>query len=86
MFARNRIVTFCQEGLSSREVSRHLRVNQNDVRTWRRYRDTGTVDDMRRSGHPKATTAVTDPYSRISDQRNPESNVTMLNNAFRAEI
>ena len=41
----------CQEGLSTRDVSRRLGVNQSDVaRTWRRYRDTGTVDDMPRSG------------------------------------
>ena len=48
------------------------------------YRDTGTVDDMRHSGRPKATTTVDDRYLRISARRNPESNVTMLNNAFRA--
>ena len=48
----------------------------------RRYRDTGTVDDMRRSGRPKATTAVDDRYIRISARRNPERNATMLNNAF----
>ena len=35
-------------------------MNQSDVvRTWG---DTGTVDDMRRSGRPKATTAVDDLY------------------------
>ena len=50
----------------------------------RRYRDTGTVEDMRRPGRPKATTAVDDRYLRISAWRNPESNATMLNNAFRA--
>ena len=84
MFARIRVVTLCQEGLSSREVSRRLRVNQSDVaRTWG---DTGTVDDMRLSGCPKATTAVDDRYLRISARRNPESNATMLNNAFRAAI
>ena len=34
-FDRVRIVTLCQEGLSSREVSRRLRMNQsNVVRTW----------------------------------------------------
>ena len=49
-----------------------------------RYRDTGTVDNMRRSGRPKATTAVDDCYLRISARRKPESNATMLNNAFRA--
>ena len=49
-----------------------------------RYGDTGTVDDMRRSGRPKATTAVDDRYLRISARRNPESNATMLNNAFHA--
>ena len=49
-----------------------------------RYRGTGTVDDMRRSGRPKAKTAVHDRYLRISVRRNPESNATMLNNAFRA--
>ena len=47
-----------------------------------RYRDTGTVNDMRRSGCPKATTAVDNRYLWISAQRNPESNATMLNNAF----
>ena len=74
-----------QEELSSREVSRRFRVNQCDVvLTWRRYRDTETVDDMSRSGHPKATAAVDGRYLRISARRNPESNVTMLNNAFRA--
>ena len=84
-FDRVRIVTLCQEGLSSREVSRHLRVNQSDVvRTWRRYRETGTVDDVRRSDRPKATTAVDDRHLRIPARRNPESNATMLNNAFRA--
>ena len=85
MFVRIRIVTLCQEGLSSSEVSRSLRVNQSDVvRTWRRYGDTGTVDDMRHSGRPKATTALDDCYLWISARRNPESNATMLNNAFRA--
>ena len=49
-----------------------------------RYRDTGTVNDMCRTGHPKATTAVDDRYLRISARRNPESNTTILNNAFRA--
>ena len=34
-FDHIRIVTLCQEGLSSREVSRRLRMNQSDVvRTW----------------------------------------------------
>ena len=60
-------------------------VNQSDVvRTWKRYRDTGTIDDMRRSGRPKVIIAVDDRYLRISARRNPESNATMLNNAFRA--
>ena len=39
---------------------------------------------MRRSGRPKATTAVDDRYLRISARRNPVSNATMLNNAFRS--
>ena len=39
---------------------------------------------MRRSGRPKVTTAVDDHYLRISAQRNPESNASMLNNAIRA--
>ena len=57
-------------------------MNQSDVvRTWG---DTGTVDDMRRSGHPKATIAVDDRYLRISARRNPENNANMLNTAFRA--
>ena len=82
MFSRIRIVTLCQEGLSSREVSRRLRVNQsNVVRTWG---GTGTVDNMRRSGRSKATIAVDDRYLRISARRNPERNATMLNNDFRA--
>ena len=75
----------CQEGLSSREVSRCLSVNQSDVvQTWRKYRDTGTVDGMRCSGCPKTTTAVDDRYLRISARRNPDGNATMLNNAFHA--
>ena len=49
-----------------------------------RYRDTGTVDDMHRSGRPKDTTAVHDRYLRIAARKNPESNATMLNDAFRA--
>ena len=49
-----------------------------------RYGDTGTVDDMCRSGRPKAATAVDDRYVWISARRNPESNATMLNNAFCA--
>ena len=49
-----------------------------------RYRDTGTVDDLRRSGRPKATTAVDGRYLRFSARRNLESNATILNNAFRA--
>ena len=36
------------------------------------------------SGRPRATTVVDDRYLRISAQRNPDSNATMLNNAFRA--
>ena len=84
-FACIRFVTLCQEELSSREVSRRLRVNESDiVQTWRKYRDTGTVNDMHCSGHPKANTAVDDRYLRISTRRNPESNATMLNNAFCA--
>ena len=49
-----------------------------------RNRDTGTVDDMRRSGRPKATTAGDDRYLWISARRDPKGNTTMLNNAFRA--
>ena len=49
-----------------------------------RYKDTGTGDDMRRSGLPKTTTAVDDFYLRISARRNPENNAAMLNNVFRA--
>ena len=49
-----------------------------------KYRDTETVDGMRRSGHPKATTAVDDRYFQTSARRNPESNISTLNNAFRA--
>jgi hypothetical protein len=52
--------------------------------TWSRYGDTGTVDDMPHSGCPRATTAVDDRYLRISAWRNPDSNATMLNNAFHA--
>ena len=44
----------------------------------------GTVEEMHRSGSPKATTAVDDRYLGISARRNPESNATMLNNAFLA--
>ena len=51
-----------------------------------RYRDTETVDDMRRSDRPKDTTEIDDRYLRISARRNPKSNATMLNNAFRAAI
>ena len=50
----------------------------------REVRDTETVDNMRRSGRPKATMAVDDRYLRISARRNSESNATILNNAFRA--
>ena len=49
-----------------------------------RYRDTGSIDDMRRSGSPKSTIAVDDRYSRISARSNPERNTIMLNIAFRA--
>ena len=52
--------------------------------TWRRYRDTGTLDELSRSGRPRATTAMNDFYLRISARRNLDSNATMLNNAFRA--
>ena len=45
-------------------------------------RDTGAVDDVRRSGRTEAITAVDNRYVRISARRNPESNATMLNNAF----
>ena len=41
---------------------------------------------MRCSGRPKAITAVDDRYLRISAWWNPESNATILNNAFRAAI
>ena len=51
-----------------------------------RYRDTGIVDDNRHSGRPKDTTAVGDLYLQISARRNPESNIIMLNNDFRAAI
>ena len=61
-------------------------MNQNnDVRTWRKCRNTGTVDDMHHSGRPKATNAADDRYLRISARENPESNATMLNNAFCAD-
>ena len=50
-----------KKGSQRRDVSRRLGVNQSDVvRTWRRYGDRGTVDDMPRSGGPRATTAVDD--------------------------
>jgi len=52
--------------------------------TWRQYRDPGTVDDMSCSGLPRAITAADDRYLQVSARRNPDSNTTMLNNAFRA--
>ena len=81
-FVRLCIVTLSQEGLSSREVSRRLRVNQSNV-VWT-WGDTGTVDDMHCSGRSKATTAVDGRYLWISAQRNADSNASMLNNALRA--
>ena len=85
-FDRVCIVTLCQEGLSSTEISRRLRMNQSDVvRTWGGT-DTGTVKDIRRVAQAaqRYTTAVDDRYLRISARRNPENNATMLNYAFRA--
>jgi len=85
-FNRVRLVSLCQKGLSTRDVCRRHGVKQSDVvRTWRRYRETGTFDDMPRSGRSRATTAVVDRYLRISARRNPDSYATMLNNAFCAE-
>ena len=85
MFARIHVVTLCQEGLSSREVSRRLRVNQSDVaRTW------GGTEIQELS-----MTRVAQASQRLLLQLmtaiygfqlggNPESNTTILNNAFRA--
>ena len=39
---------------------------------------------MHRSSRTKASNSVDDRYLRISAQRNPEINATMLNNAFHA--
>jgi len=81
-----------RRGTLSRSSSRHCRPKLSHSSTAirrislrrRTYRDTGTVDDIPRSGCPRATTAVDDRYLRISAQRNPDSNATMLNNALLA--
>ena len=80
-FARIRIVTSVRKGSHQRKFPG---VSERCCSDTGRYGDTGTVDDMRRSGRPKATTAVDDRYLGISARRNPESNASMLNNAFRA--
>ena len=85
MFDHVRIVMLCQEGLSSREVSRRLRMNQSDV-VWR----WGGTDLQELSmtcvaqAAQRLLLAVDDRCAWISARRNPESNVTMLNNAFCA--
>ena len=48
------------------------------------YRHASMQENMPRSGRPRATTAVDDRYLQISARRNPDSNDTMLNNAFCA--
>lgn len=79
-----RIVSLCQEGLSSREVASCLGLNQSDVvRTWNRFRNPGIVDDMSRSGRPRATTECDDRYLRIIATRNAENTAGMINNDFQ---
>ena len=53
-----------RKGSHQWKFSRRLSEPKRFVRTWRRYTDTGTVDGMRRSGRPKATTAFDDRYLR----------------------
>ncbi|KAJ4449513.1 hypothetical protein ANN_00913 [Periplaneta americana] len=73
-----------EEGLSSREVASCLGLNQSDVvRTWNRFRNPGIVDDISRSGRPRATTECDDRYLRIIVTRNPENTAGMINNDFQ---
>ena len=75
---------FCQKGLYQGSFQTSQNEPKRCCSDMGRYRDTGTVDDMHRSGRPKATTAVDDRSLRISSRRKPENNATMLNNAFCA--
>ncbi|KAJ4427450.1 hypothetical protein ANN_25073 [Periplaneta americana] len=81
---------FDDEGLSSRQVASRLGLNQSDVvRTWNRFRNPGIVDDMSRSGRPRATTECDDTddrYLRIITTRNAENTAGMINNDFQTAI
>ena len=85
-FNRVMIVSLCHEGLSSRQVAKRLGLNQSDVvPTWNRFRNTGNVDDMPRSGRPRATTECDDRYLRILAVRNPENTTSMINPSARSD-
>ena len=70
---RNKAIGMIMAGMSSTDVSRRFRVSERSVRRLViRYSLTGVVDDRRRTGRPRKTTAAEDRNIRIMHLRRRE--------------
>lgn len=67
---RSMIIGMADAGTPLTDIARRLNVHRNTVsNTIRRYRATGSVAELPRSGRPRVTTARDDQYIRTTHLR-----------------
>ena len=73
-FVRVQIVALLSAGHAQQDVADRLNFIQSGVsKMWRKYRETGNVNDRPRSGHPHMTTPMQDCYFQLSSHGCPTS-------------
>ena len=69
---RSGVIHLSGEGLSTREIASRLGVSHSSAsRIIKKFRETGSTSDRRRSGRPRATTSRDDSAIRRMAVRNP---------------
>ena len=68
---RGRLVGMLEAGMSIAQVARFFQCSHRTVRLWqRRFANTGSLNDLPRSGRPRVTTREDDRYIVLSHLRN----------------
>ena len=73
-FYRVQIVALLSAGHTQQDVADRLNVTQSGVsKVWRKYRETGNVNDRPRSGRTRTATPIQNSYLQLSARRHPTS-------------
>lgn len=84
-FDRSRAIAWLQDGVGVREVARRLEVSHPVIiRLRQRYEATGSVQERRRSGRPRKTTAREDRYLQRQATQRRRTTANVMRHHLRA--